>query len=148
MNRRSFPDLLKLLSGTIVGAATLHAYYKDVQDISNMRVLEEFIKNSKVLEVNMIANQNSNMELLKDQIVSANKLTNYYKNKLIELADDTRLPDELKSYIYETMKREFDPDFSQPSSTSMASAVQDYLAKNGDSESKVNKLINNFNIDD
>jgi hypothetical protein len=147
MNRRSFSDLIKLLSGTIVGAATLHAYYKDVQDISNTKVLEEFIENSRVLEKNMIANQNSNMELLKDQIVSANTLTDFYRNKLIELAGDTRLPKDLKSKIYEAIKTEFDPDFSQPS-TSMASTVQDYLVQNGNSESKVNKLINNFNIDD
>jgi hypothetical protein len=89
------------------------------------------------------------MELPKDQIVSANKLSDYYKNKLLELTCDTRLPEELKSEIYKAIKSEYNPDFSQ-ASTSMASAVQDYFVNKADSgsDSKANNLLSNFYIND
>jgi hypothetical protein len=151
MNRKTLKDLLKVLGGTITGAATLHAYYKDTKDISNVKVLEELLDNTEALQNNIIQNQNSSMELLKDQIASANKLSTFYKNKLIELTGDTRIPDAVKSEIYKAIKKEYNPDFSQPS-TSMASAVEDYLANKADSgsdsDSKVNNLLSNFNIND
>jgi hypothetical protein len=33
MNKKNIKDILKILGGTITGAATLHAYYKDTRDI-------------------------------------------------------------------------------------------------------------------
>jgi hypothetical protein len=149
MNKKQLKDILKVLGGTITGAATLHAYYKDARDLSNVQVLEKLIDNTEALKTDLVQNQNLSIESLRNQIASANKLSNYYKNKLIELTDDTRIPDEIKSEIYKAIKKEYNPDFSQPS-TSMASAVQDYYTKNSDSDSdsKVNNLINNFNLDD
>ena len=82
---KNLKEILKVLGGTITGAATLHAYYKETRDISNIKALEKLIVNSEELKKELIQNQNSSTELLKDQIVSANQLSNYYKNKLIEL---------------------------------------------------------------
>lgn len=151
MNKNNLKDILKVLGGTITGAATLHAYYKETRDLSNVKVLEKLINNTEALKKDLINNQNSNMELLKDKIVFANNLSNSYKDKLIELMGDTRIPDEVKSEIYKTIKSQYNPDFSQPSS-SMASAVEDYFAKNGgadsNSDSKINSLLSNFNIND
>jgi hypothetical protein len=144
---KNLKEILKVLGGTITGAATLHAYYKETRDISNVKALEKLLVNSEELKKELIQNQNSSTELLKDQIVSANQLSNYYKNKLIELTGDTRIPAQIKSEIYKTIKSEYNPDFTQEASTSMASAVQDYYTKNADSDSK-STFISNYNIND
>jgi uncharacterized protein YjgD (DUF1641 family) len=144
---KNLKEILKVLGGTITGAATLHAYYKETRDISNVKALEKLLVNSEELKKELIQNQNSSTELLKDQIISANQLSNYYKNKLIELTGDTRIPAQIKSEIYKTIKSEYNPDFTQEASTSMASAVQDYYTKNADSDSK-STFISNYNIND
>jgi hypothetical protein len=143
---KNLKEILKVLGGTITGAATLHAYYKETRDISNVKALEKLIVNTEELKKELIQNQNSSTELLKDQIVSANQLSNYYKNKLIELTGDTRIPAQIKSEIYKTIKSEYNPDFDSKSTFISNYNINDWFKTITESFNNYNEWLDSITL--
>jgi methionine synthase II (cobalamin-independent) len=150
MPKQSIKDMVKILGGTITGAVTLHAYYLQAKDISNTEVMDEvkeILNNSMTTRDEIIKSQQASIENLNNNIKN--------KNKLLELANDIRVPAEVKSDIYKHLKTEYNPNFDQSQSASaMSSALKDYQAikadikGSSDSLNNSNNLINNLKDND